>query len=62
VNSTTFRLSLALIGLVGLLALLTASVLLARAGHSLGAALTGTGAGGLAISGLYTLLRELSRP
>lgn len=58
-SQTVYRLLIALAGLVGLAILLVAAVLLARAGQPIATALTGTGAGGLAVREFFRLLTLL---
>jgi hypothetical protein len=62
-SSNTLRLLVALIGLTALLALLAATIYLAREQQPVGAILTGSGAGALAVAGFFALLRDIvSRP
>lgn len=53
---------LALVGLAALVALLIATVTLAKAGQPMWAAFTGTGAVVVGIGGLYRLLLTLGQP
>lgn len=60
-DQMVFRLLLALVGLAALVALLIATVVLARAGQPIWAAFTGTGAVVLCVGGLYKLLLALGQ-
>lgn len=60
-NTLTFFILLALIGLAAFVALLIATVNLARSGQPAWAAFTGTGAVAVGIGGLYHLLLTLGQ-
>ncbi|BBN97243.1 hypothetical protein DEIGR_500001 [Deinococcus grandis] len=61
-DTNVFRLSLALVGLVAFIALLVATVILAKAGQPMWAAFTGTGAVVVCVGALYRLLLTLGQP
>lgn len=56
------KMFLAFIGLLGLIALLVATVILAKAGQPMWAAFTGTGAVVVCVGALYRLLLVLGQP
>ena len=60
-NTFTYFLSLAMVGLVALISLLTVTVILAKGGQTIWAALTGTGAVAVGVIGLYQLLMLLGK-
>lgn len=61
-DTNAYRLSLAVIGLLAFVALLVATVILAKAGQPIWAAFTGTGAVAVCGGALYKLLLTLGRP
>lgn len=58
----SFRIALAVIGLLAFIALLIATVVLSRAGQTMLAAFTGTGAVVVCVGALYKLLLVLGQP
>ena len=61
-DTNLFRLALDFVGLLALIALLVATVILAKSGQPMWAAFTGTGAVVVCVGALYRLLLVLGQP